>query len=89
MENIVDLLKKRAESIGASKLDVMTEAKLVISQQLKVEVRALSYKNGMLKIATEDASAASEIRLNKQALLNKINQKLDQEKIKDLIITIR
>ncbi len=89
MDNIRDLLKKRAQSIGTSRLDVMSEAKMVISSELKVEVRALVYKNGILKIATEDSSAASEIRLNKENLINKINQKLTNEKIKDLIITIR
>lgn len=89
MDKIKDLIKKRASNLGNETLDIMTEAKLVISQQIRAEVRALSYKNGILKIATEDGSAASEIRLSKEKLITKINQKLNKIELKDIVVTIR
>jgi len=89
MDRLKDLLKKRAQALGVAKLEAMTKAKAVIKQSLKIEVRVLYYKNGILKIAAKDSSAASEIRLNKEGIINKINQKLPDEKLKDLIIVIR
>jgi hypothetical protein len=89
MDRIKDLIKKRAANLGNETLDIMTEAKLVIHQQIRAEVRALSYKDGILKIATEDGSAASEIRLSKNDLIAKINKRLNKKELKDIAVTIR
>lgn len=89
MDDIKDILESRAESLGKNTLDVMTEVKLAILKIVKVEVRVLSVQNGTVKIATEDAPAASEIRLHKIQIINQINKKLAHQPIKSLNVVIR
>jgi hypothetical protein len=89
LENIRDLLAKRVDQLDSGKHDVMTEAKLIIVEQIKVEVRIISYQNGTLRVATEDSSAASEIRLQAPVLLGLINEKTKPEVVKFLRVTVR
>lgn len=89
LESIDDTLRKRAETIGVYKLDVMSEAKLVIVNKLHVEVRVLSYKEGVLKIATEDSPSASELRFRARSLISLINGRIEPEKIKRIVVTVR
>lgn len=89
MDNIKDILENRAESLGENTYDVMTEVKLVILDLIKVEVRVLGINNDKVKIATEDAPAASEIRLNKTAILHRLASKKLPIKIKDIVVVIR
>lgn len=89
LENIRSILEDKAESLGVSKLDVMTEAKLVIVEKLRVEVRVLSYKNNILKIATEDSPSASELRYRARDLMKLINSKIAPEKIVRIVVTVR
>ena len=89
LENIRDLLVARINELDSGKHDVMTEAKLIIVEEIRVEVRILGIKNGTLRVATEDASASSEIRLRARELLAKINKKLGTQDIKRISVTIR
>ena len=89
LENIRRILEDKAETLGVSKLDVMTEAKLVIVEKLRVEVRVLSYKNNILKIAIEDSPSASELRYRARDLMKLINNKITPEKIVRIVVTVR
>ena len=92
LDSIKDMLIARVNSLDAGKHDVMTEAKLVIVEELKVEVRVLGYKNSVLRVSTEDAPAASEIRLHSSLLLEKLNKRLtgkDVQKVRKLYVIIR
>ncbi len=89
LENIRDLLAKRVDQLDSGTHDVMTEAKLVIMEHIKVEVRVLSYQNGTLRVSTEDSSAASEIRLQAPTLLAAINAKIRPEVVKFLRVSVR
>lgn len=89
LENIRDLLAERVNNLDNGKHDVMTEAKLVIVDLIHVEVRVLSFKYGNLRVATEDSSAASEIRLRSTELLSAINKKLTKEKVQRLSVVVR
>ncbi len=89
LENIRDLLAARIDSLDSGKKDVMTEAKLVILEHIKVEARILSFKNGVLRVATEDSSAASELRLQATQLMKEINSRVQPEQVKFIRVTIR
>ncbi len=89
LESIRDLLAKRVDRLDSGTHDIMTEAKLVIMEHIKVEVRVLSYQNGTLRVSTEDSSAASEIRLQAPALLVAINEKIKPEVVKFLRVSVR
>ncbi len=89
LENIKKILEEKAETLGVSKLDVMTEAKLIIVDKVHVEVRVLSYKNNVLKIATEDSSSASELRYRARSLMVLINGKIAPHKVSRIVVTIR
>ncbi len=89
LDNIRKALEDRADSIGLSKLDVMTEAKLIIVNQLRVEVRILSYQNDILKIATEDSSSASELRYRARDLIKLINRKVAPARVRRIVVTVR
>lgn len=89
LENIRDLLAQRIDSLDSGKADSMTEAKLAILNHIKVEVRILGFKNGVLRVATEDSSAASEIRLRAKELIEDINNRIKPEKVKFLRVSIR
>lgn len=89
LENIRKVLEEKADSLGVSKLDVMTEAKLVIVEKVHVEVRVLSYKNNILKIATEDSPSASELRYRARELMALINKRVAPEKISRITVTVR
>lgn len=89
LDNIRKALEERAETIGMSKLDVMTEAKLIIVNKLHVEVRILNYQNGVLKIATEDSPSASELRYRAGDLIKLINQKITPQRINRIVVTVR
>ncbi len=89
LENIRDLLAQRVDQLDSGKHDVMTEAKLIILEHIKVEVRVLSYQNGTLRLATEDSSAASEIRLRSADLLQAINERITPESVNFLRVTVR
>lgn len=89
LENIRKVLEEKADSLGVSKLDVMTEAKLVIVEKVHVEVRVLSYKNNVLKIATEDSPSASELRYRARELMALINKRVAPEKISRITVTVR
>lgn len=89
LDNIRKVLEEKADSLGVSKLDVMTEAKLVIVEKVHVEVRVLSYKNNILKIATEDSPSASELRYRARELMALINKRVAPEKISRITVTVR
>jgi hypothetical protein len=89
LENIRDMLARRVDQLDSGKHDVMTEAKLVILEHVKVEVRVLSFQNGTLKLATEDSSAASEIRLRSTNLMREINNRIKPEIVRFLRVTVR
>lgn len=89
LENIRDMLARRVDQLDSGKHDVMTEVKLIILEHIKVEVRVLSFQNGTIRVATEDSSAASEIRLQANALLHKINDKIAPDVAKFLRVTVR
>lgn len=89
LENIRDMLARRVDQLDSGKHDVMTEAKLVILEHIKVEARVLSWQNGTLKVSTEDGSAASEIRLRSTDLIKAINERIKPESIKFLRVTVR
>lgn len=89
LENIRDLLAKRVDQLDSGKHDVMTEAKLVILDHIKVEARVLSFQNRTLRVSTEDSSAASEIRLQAPTLIAAINEKIAPEVVKFLRVTVR
>lgn len=89
LENIRDMLARRVDQLDSGKHDVMTEAKLVILEHVKVEVRVLSFQNGTLKLATEDSSAASEIRLRSTSLMREINNRIKPEIVRFLRVTVR
>lgn len=89
LENIRDLLAARIDSLDSGKKDVMTEAKLVILEHIKVEARILSSKNGVLRVATEDSSAASELRLQATQLMKEINSRVQPEQVKYIRVTVR
>lgn len=89
LENIRDMLARRVDQLDSGKHDIMTEAKLVILEHIKVEVRVLSYQNGTLRVATEDSSAASEIRLRASDLRKAINKRIEPETVTFLRVTVR
>jgi len=89
LENIRDLLAARVDSLDSGKKDVMTEAKLVILEHIKVESRILGFKNGVLRVATEDSSAASELRLQATQLMKEINSRVQPEQVKFIRVTVR
>ena len=89
LENIRDMLARRVDQLDSGKHDIMTEAKLVILEHIKVEVRVLSFQNGTLRLATEDGSAASEIRLSSTDLIKAINDRIKPETVKFLRVTVR
>lgn len=89
LENIRDMLARRVDQLDSGKHDVMTEAKLVILEHIKVEVRVLSYQNGILRVATEDSSAASEMRLRASDLLKAINERIKPDSVTFLRVTVR
>lgn len=89
MDSIGDILENRAESIGSGSYDVMVEAKLIIAGLVRAQVRILGVNNGTLRVATEDAAAASEIRLQKRQILSQLNKKLPDANIKNMSVVIR
>lgn len=91
MEEVKDILLRRAESIGVGTGDIMQVIKSVIIDRLRVEVRVVKLQHHSATISTEDAGAASEIRLHKTELLKAINQKLKEpgDHLKNLTIVIR
>ncbi len=90
LENIRDMLARRVDQLDSGKHDVMTEAKLVVLEYIKVEVRVLGVnKYSTLRLATEDSSAASEIRFQAAMLLTEINKRIAPEEIKRLSVTVR
>ncbi|MCC7288953.1 DUF721 domain-containing protein [bacterium] len=88
MDDIKDILSRRADSLGMQKLDVMTEVKLAIVDMLRIEVRVVSYKNGVIKIATEDAAAASELRHAAQDILKEITKR-GVEGVRFIAVSVR
>jgi len=89
MDDLKDILARRADELGVEKQDVMTIVKLAIVDMLRIEVRVISYKNGVMRIATEDSSAASELRLHARKILDQVNCELKDEKISFLSVVIR
>lgn len=89
MDSIRDILENRADSLGDNTYDVMTEVKLVIAGTVKTEVRILNIANGTVKVATEDAAAASEIRLKTRQIMTALAQKKLPVKLDKLIVVIR
>lgn len=89
MDSIGDILEARAESLGSGSYDVMVEAKLIIAGLARAQVRILGVNNGTLRVATEDAAAASEIRLQKQLILAELQKKVPAAEIKNMTVVIR
>ena len=61
----------------------------MIVEKVHVEVRVLSYKNNVLKIATEDSPSASELRYRARELMALINKRVAPEKISRITVTVR
>ena len=91
MEDVRDILMRRAESIGVGTGDTMQLIKDAIITRLHVEVRVAKLQHQIATISTEDASAASEIRLHKTELLKTINQSIAEtdNQLKNIVIIIR
>lgn len=88
MDDLKDILSKKADELGVARYDVMVEAKLLIVDMLHIETRVLSYKNNILKVATEDSVAASELRFNAHRIIDELNRK-SPDRISFISVVVR
>lgn len=79
MDDLKDILSKKADELGLARYDIMIEAKLLIVDMLHIEIRVLSYKNNVLTIATEDSVSASELRFHVHTIIAQLNKKAPQQ----------
>ncbi len=91
MEDIRDILLRRADTVGSAKTDIIVIIKEIITTRLRVEVRIIKLQHNSATISTEDAAAAGEIRLQKTQLLKDINAKITdpQQQLQNITIVIR
>lgn len=75
MDDLKDILSKKADELGLARYDIMIEAKLLIVDMLHIETRVLGYKNNVLTIATEDSVSASELRFHAHDIIAQLNKK--------------
>lgn len=88
MEEIKDILQRRAESIGVNQLTSMEIIKKTVLEVTGVEVRVTRLKFGIATLAVDNSAAASEIRLNQAEIITKANKQLADQTIKNIKVII-
>jgi len=63
-------------------------AETVWGQKIHDEIKALYVKNKILTLAALSSTVATEIRLNKNNIINSLNEKFDRETVKEIKIII-
>lgn len=87
------------QALRRNKIEPQIEATLILEEFNKIaervwgdkiheETRALYVKDKILTLAVLSSTVASEIRLNKNNILNSINEHFNKEVVKDIRILI-
>ena len=84
MEGMGDYLQKKAQQLRLERGDQLKEIQVYLDEQYPGLCRATSLNDGVLKITTHSASVASELRYQKQQLIQ-YHQHLA---IKEIVILI-
>jgi hypothetical protein len=85
-----DYLTQRALELGLDRADILTAAQKFFDQAFPRQVRARSYLAGVMRVTTQDASVASELRLRQIELMRQLNLNIDTaNQITQLNIQIR
>jgi hypothetical protein len=88
MESTGDYLKKRAQELNLDRGLVLKDIQKLLDRLYAGQTRVLSLNDGVLKVATPNASVASELRWGQSQLLLKL-QPLSPYPLKRLAIIIR
>lgn len=81
MSGIGDYLGKRARDLGLERQGVLREAQEWLDQLYPGQAKAASLNDGVLKITTQSAAVAGELRLRQTELL-------DDKEVKKIQINI-
>ena len=65
MSDIGDYLQQRAAEMGLDRADQLAEIQAYLDKLYPGQCRAVSLHDGVLKISTQNASLASELRLRR------------------------
>ncbi len=88
MDGTGDYLKKRAQELDLGRGEALEAIQAHLDGIYPGQVRALSLKDGILRLTTVSAAVASELRLRQVELLTAIRP-LSANKIERLAISIR
>lgn len=88
LDPIRDELMKKAANLSFNTLAAeMEQIKQIIVNHTRIGVRMLAVKNQVIKIAVEQAPAASEIHLQRHDLLEAINQATNGHYTRLIVVT--
>ncbi|HSX41107.1 MAG TPA: hypothetical protein VLF21_00510 [Candidatus Saccharimonadales bacterium] len=65
-----DYLKKRAQQLNLGRADQLAEIQIQLDRWYPGQCRAASLNDGVLKITTPNASAASDLRMRQSEILS-------------------
>lgn len=88
MESTGDYLKKKAGELNLDRGPALAEIQKLLERMYAGQTRVLSLNDGVLKVATPNASVASELRWGQAQLLLKL-QPISPYPLKRLAIVIR
>ncbi len=75
-EDAKSYLARKATQLGLDRAEALVGVQGVLDAHYKAQTRAKSLHNGVLKVATESAAVASELRLNQINLIKEILEKI-------------
>lgn len=88
MDGINDYLARKAQQLGLDRADTLSKIQHHLDRRYAGGYRAASIQDGVLRITTRSASAASELRF-KQVELKRQLDDLGVEGVKRIVVQIR
>ncbi len=75
LEDAKSHLARRASQLGLDRAEVLISLQEVLDAHYNGQARAKALHNGVLKVITESAAVASELRLNQVSLMKEFMEK--------------
>lgn len=82
MKQLKDILKQSLAKKGLLKVATSAEICFYAENWGKIPFTAISFSNGLLKIAVNSSAAASELQMEENNLIEFLNKKIGKELVK-------